>query len=229
MAVSNNDVNDNNNWMVMKFVFGLLIIIIVYQGCDNYSIQPERKNVKAPSKELTLAKIFEYQNITSIKFSVYDSTCINDKPDKRFRIKYEYYFDLYKSRIITYSDDKPWMVTVDDFKKNISWTYDYNTRRMDTRDEVLRTLFENNAKTYLCTHLKNNIVSKEDEIIQSKECSVFEDENFTTEWVWKNYKIPMQFRRFMNYDNLDQVTTVQLRNIQPNITMADSLFEVPHK
>lgn len=60
------------------------------------------------------------------------------------------------------------------------------------------------------------------------ECSVYEDEYQTTEWVWNTHKITFQFRRVMNYDNLSQITTVQLRNIQTNVMIADSLFEIPN-
>lgn len=213
----------------MKRIFVLIILATILFGCDDSGNFPIVFENIAPSKDMSLSEIFNYQNISSIQFTVYDSTVINGESKGQYKLNYEIYYDLNRRRIIQYYNDNTWLLSVEDYSKNIFWTYDYNTDVLDTNKESTRSSFENYIKIYLCTHLNNDYVYQSDTTIQTMKCSVFKDGNQTTEWVWINYKIPVQFRRIMNYDNLNQITTVQLRNIQPNIVLADSLFEIPNK
>lgn len=125
----------------MKKTFALILLAVIHLGCDDSGNSPLVFENIAPNKDMSLSEIFNYQKLSSIQFSVYDSTVINGVSKGQYKLNYEIYYDFNRCRIIQYYNDNAWLLSVEDLNKNIFWTYDINTNVLDTTKETTRTAF----------------------------------------------------------------------------------------
>jgi outer membrane lipoprotein-sorting protein len=207
-----------------KLILPIIFILLFQMGCSNLLTSEEPNNYKAPSRNYTLKEIFDYQNIKSIQFHFYDSLSANDESVK-YKESYDIYYDLNRTRNILYIDNEPVSIFVKDIKKNISWSYEFDTHILNTTTVDSRIVFDNLAKNYLCTHLTNDIIQKNDTTINKMNCNVFQDSSNTKEWIWNEHRIPIQYEKVFSNPEVISTKIYKMSNIQINIELSDSLFE----
>ena len=68
----------------MKRIFVLILLVTIHFGCDDSGNSPIIFENIAPNKDMSLSRIFNYQNLSSIQFTVYDSTVINRESEVQY-------------------------------------------------------------------------------------------------------------------------------------------------
>ncbi len=156
----------------------------------------------------------------------YDSSVVNGYPDSSFVPASEIYIDSCRCKISNYSSyNKSWNTTVYDLRKNIAW--DYSDGRFSYQQlSDLPTAYEQRVQWALGSSLNNAIKGVGRELVDGKQCDVFEDAAGYREWVWTKFRLPLQKRTVSNYD-VYQIGVIRKHIIDINQPIPDSVFDPP--
>jgi hypothetical protein len=212
------------NLKIFRIAFYFLLVI--FYSCEQLNT-PSEELISAPSRNLPAAEIMQVQGINSIHFIKYDSVIVNGNSYDHFVPSVE--FDIESDRIKMnqyYLGTPDWNITVYDFKKDSVWHY-YSGQLTFSQIPDLRFTIDSYVQSNLGSSLKGPINFLRTEYVGDKLCNVFSDSTGYTEWVWIQYRLPIQYRVESNND-VHQIGVVQKRNIEINLEFSDVLFEPPN-
>lgn len=207
----------------------ILILSVLLLSCED-STTPTATTynpVSAPSRNLPAYEIMRLEGITSIHFTEFYHATVNGHADTGFTPYFEYHIDTLRTRMNQYYLGTPdWNISVYDLRKGIAWNY-YSGSVTYPQLQDLRRAYEQDVQAYLGGWLSEIQTYVRTEYIDDKLCDVFTDSTGTLEWVWREYRLPVQRRLETTYKNIHQITYRLKKEMQINIVFPDSLFTPP--
>lgn len=208
---------------VIIVIFTAISAISFYSCDDTASLKEEP--FTAPSRDLSAKEIMKTQGITSIHYIDYDSSIVNDESGGSSIASFEYYIDTCHFKGIQYLPEG-WdsNIAVYDLKKNIAWNF---TNGKLSYDETPSCQYYYNlgVKNSLGSRLEKPAYFSGVEVINGNYCNIFKDSNGFTEWIWTKYNLPIQQRRESHNSIFKQITFVQKRIVEINLSFPDTVFE----
>lgn len=203
----------------------ILISIISLISCEQLTENNYQFDY-APSRELSVNEIMHQQGISSIHYIKYDSIIVNGNPFPSFRANNEYYIDSCHYKSIQYYQEKPnYNTTVYNICDNIVWNYSNNKLTYPDLPNW-PAAFEQSVSSRLGSWLKGIPTYLGTEIVDGKLCEVYEDSTGTVEWVWREYKLPIQRRSERSYD-VHQITVTKKVIVTINQAIPSEVYDPP--
>ncbi|WP_457617826.1 hypothetical protein [Lutibacter sp.] len=181
-----------------------------------------------PDTSLTVSEILTMQKITTLHYIEWDSIITNNNHHYSSSINKEVYLDKERLRQIQYYDNKPWIITVIDLKKWDVWQYDlFYDNYVDIKFLDTLNVFQNLAKSYLLSRIQHPIKILKFENIKNKKCNLVKDSYDNLEWIWIEHMLPIKWKKVNYPDGIKVEINGELKKIEVNINLADSLFTRP--
>jgi hypothetical protein len=178
--------------MKESLIFIAILLSLLIFSCKDSIIEPENQELMAPSNKLSLSEVMKYSNIESISFAIYDSLNINGESKWSYKKNCEIYIDSKRIRKVSYVNEKPNDINVIELERKLNWTYIPSANKFLDIQGITKDEFETIVKEYICSHLNEQKQFNGDKTINGKSCAKFYDNTAANEFVWKNYKIPIQ-------------------------------------
>lgn len=208
----------------------MCLLVIPVLSCNETTTQANLHSgapIAAPSGTLPANEIMKQQGISSIHFVEYDSVTVNGKSTGPFSPSSEYYLDSGHVKTISFPfEDNNRNITVYDISRNIAWNYasGYLTY---LQLQNWFAAYEQEIRLRLGSWLGSNVKYIRRDYFEDKLCDIFEDSEGYQEWIWTRYRLPIMRIKSSYYDYLSQTSYRQMRNIEINATLPDSLFQPP--